>query len=70
MQPSAVPFKVCVTVFRLFVIIYCWRHTKMKKLILNQETLRNITEDELQQVVGFGPTNTCPPTRQATCLCQ
>jgi hypothetical protein len=42
----------------------------MKKLILNQETLRNITEDELQQVVGFGPTNTCVPTRQATCLCQ
>jgi hypothetical protein len=31
----------------------------MKKLILNQETLRNLTKDELQHVVGFGGTHTC-----------
>ena len=42
----------------------------MKTLILNQETLRNLTEDELHQVLEFRPTDTCPPTRQATCLCQ
>lgn len=51
----------------------------MKKLILNQETLRNITEDELQQVIEFGNTRSgcesiciaCPtPTAQITCVCQ
>ena len=31
----------------------------MKKLILNQETLRNLTEAELRQVVGAGNSATC-----------
>lgn len=31
----------------------------MKKLILSQETLRNLTEDELRHVAGVGTTHTC-----------
>jgi hypothetical protein len=39
----------------------------MKKLVLNQETLRNLTAGELQNVVGgSGPHSacTCPTTTQ------
>jgi hypothetical protein len=32
---------------------------KMKKLVLNQETLRNLTPNELNNVMGAGVTFTC-----------
>ena len=44
---------------------------KQTKLVLNQETLRNLTTDELRVVVGGSALNTCicPTTTNApTCI--
>ena len=49
-----------------------------KKLVLSQETLRNLTQDELTQVAAAGNSHSCvsicaacpTTTVQITCACQ
>jgi len=40
---------------------------KPRKLVLNQETLRNLTEHELENVVGGFQSRVCPTTFPLTC---
>jgi len=41
---------------------------KIKKLTLNQETLRNLTADELNEVVGGKHTDACTQTCASVCF--